>query len=318
MPTVDKVHVDQHLSNISLAYKNEAFIADTIFKPISVSKRSDKYYVWGYEMFRQNDDARSPGTIANEIQFTLSDDTYYCEGHALSAFIPDEEYANADDALINELETSYTELITNGILLNKEVDAANKLADTSLIDSSLSVALGSSGTYKWDNYTDSDPLINIENAKSAVHKKSGITPNTLVLSKPVFDVLRMHPKLLAKLPVTALNMMSAEQLRMLFGVDNLLIGSALKDTAPNPAQNPALGYIWGNNAILCYVNPANLGRKSMTTAATFMWDAEDGGSVQVRRYREDRAHANIIEVQRYYDQKILAKNASFIFASAIA
>ena len=60
MPSVQSVHYDKLLTNISVAYKNDQYIADQILKEVPVDKQSDKYPVYGEEIFVAQDDRRAP------------------------------------------------------------------------------------------------------------------------------------------------------------------------------------------------------------------------------------------------------------------
>ena len=79
MPDISMVHVDQALTNVSIAYQNAQFVADDVFPTIPVAKQSNKYFIYSKDRFRIVDDARRPGTRANEINWTLSTDTYFTE-----------------------------------------------------------------------------------------------------------------------------------------------------------------------------------------------------------------------------------------------
>ena len=320
MPTVQKVHIDKALSNISIGYKNEQFISDQIFKPVNVDKQSDKYYVYGMERFRQHSDLRAPGTEANEIQWTLSDDTYFCEGHALRHVIADEEMQNADDEF--DLEAEGTELVTEAILLNKEVDAANKVLDPSSYHPDLVITLGQGGApAKWSDYDNSDPILDIQRAKEAIHRKSGVRANTLIISEPVFNVLKLHPKLIEIIKYVQRGIVTEELMAAAFGVDKILVGSALKSTVTNPGQaEPGqverLNYIWGNSAVLAYIAPRP-SKKSISLGYSFMWNKDGEGAVQVRKWYEVGRRATIVEAERWYDQKIISNVAGFLIADAI-
>lgn len=307
------------LSNISIGYSNEQFIADQIFKPIPVSKQSDKYYVYGMERFRQVDDHRAPGTEANEVNWTLSDDQYYCEGHALRQAIADEEIQNADDVF--DLEAEAVELITDHILLNKEVDAANKVLDPNSYHSDLRITLGVGGTYKWSDYNNSDPILDVHKAKEAIHKKSGVRANTLILSEPVFNVLKLHPKLIEIIKYVQRGVVTQDLMAVAFGVDQILVGSALKSDVTNPGQVAPgqvenLDYIWGNSAVLAYIAPRP-GRKQVSLGYSFMWNKDGNGAVQVRKWYEQGRRATIVEAERWYDQKIISNVAGFLFSDAV-
>lgn len=318
MPTVQKVHIDKVLTNISIGYSNEQYIADQIFKAVPVDKQSDRYYKFGMERFRVHDDLRAPGTEANEINWTLSDDTYFCEGHALRHVIPDEEKQNADAEF--NLEAEGTELVTEGILLNKEIDAANKVMNPNSYHPDLRVTLGSGGAYKWSDYNNSNPLLDVEKAKEAMHKKGGIRPNTMIMSEQVLNVLKFHPKIIETIKYVQKGVVTQDLLESLFGV-KLLVGSALKSDVQNPGQAQAgepenLNYIWGNSVVLAYIAPRP-GRKTVSLGYSFMWNKDGQGAVQVRKWYEVGRRATIVEAERWYDQKIISNLAGFIFADAV-
>lgn len=319
MPTVQKLHIDKALSNISIGYTNESFIGDKIFKPINVNKQSDKYYVYGMERFRTHDDHRAPGTEANEISWTLSDDQYFCEGHALRHAIADEEKQNADDEF--DLESEGTELVTEGILLNKEIDASNKVLDATNYHSDLKVTLGASGTFKWSDYQDSDPILDIQKAREAIHRKSGIRANTLIMSEPVMNVLKLHPKLIEVIKYVQRGIVTEELMATAFGVDQILVGSALKSDVSNPGQATpggveTLNYIWGNSVVLAYI-PPRPGKKTIGLGYSFMWNKDGAGAVQVRKWYETGRRATVVEAERWYSQKMVSNVSAFLFQDAV-
>lgn len=320
MPSTQRLHLDKALTNISLGYANEQFIADQIFKPVIVGKQSDRYYVFGMERFRQNDDLRAPGTVANEIDWTFSDDTYFCEGHALKHFIADEEVQNADDSF--DLETEGTELVTEGILLNKEIDGANKVLDPNNYHADLRLTLGTGNNAKWSDYQNSNPILDVAMAKEAVHKKSGVRLNTLIISETVFNALKFHPKLLEVIQYVQRGIVTQELMASVFGVEQIFVGSALKSVVTNPGQAEAgqiedLQYVWGNDAVLAYV-PKRPGKKQIALGYSFMWNKDGAGAVQVYKWYEDNRRATMIQAERWYDQKIISNVAGFLFSSAVS
>ncbi|HBF33017.1 TPA: hypothetical protein DDW35_00500, partial [Candidatus Sumerlaeota bacterium] len=106
MPEVSQVHVNAALTNLSVAYRNPAFISDLIAPAVAVRKQQDRYFIYdaAREAFRSTNDLRAPGTQANEVDFALSTDSYYCEDHALVSVIPDEERENADPVIQPEID----------------------------------------------------------------------------------------------------------------------------------------------------------------------------------------------------------------------
>lgn len=317
MPTAQKLHLDKPLTNISIGYKNEQYIAGDIFKEVPVGKQSDRYYVYGMERFRQHADLRAPGTEANEIHWDLSLDSYFAEGHALRHPIADEEKQNADDEF--NLEAEGTELVSEGILLNKEVDAANKILDPANYHSSLVSDYGSV-LKKWSDPT-STPIEDIAGAKQKMHKLGGIRPNTLILSETVFNILILHPKLIEIVKYVQRGIINMDLLAAAFNVEKILVGSALKSSATNPGQVAAgqrdsLSYIWGNSAVLAYVAPRP-GKKTISLGYSFMWNKDGEGAVQVRKWYDTPRRATVVEAERWYSQMIISDVAGHLFQDVV-
>jgi hypothetical protein len=198
-------------------------------------------------------------------------------------------------------------------LLNKEVDCASVLLNSANYASGLSSTLST----KWSDFSNSNPILDISDAKSSIHQRSGLRANTLIVSEPVFNVLKIHPKLIESVKYTQLGVLSQDLIATLLGVDNVLIGSALKSTATNPGQSDILNYIWGNSAVLAYVPPTP-GRKTPAIGYTFAWNKDGQGSVMVRKWYEMSKRSTITEVERWYSQKIVSNVAGYLISDVIA
>lgn len=310
--------INKALTNISIAYSNEKYITDQIFKKLIIKKQSDKYCVYGIERFIQHDDRRVPGTEANEINWIFSEDSYDSMCHVFRVEITDEEVQNVDDIFV--LEAAATELMTEKILFSKEIDAANKLLDANKCHKDLRVTLGSPGTSaKWSDYKNSNPILDIKKAREAIYRKSGLRPNVLIISELVKNVLELHPKLHEFGRYVQKDIISIDLMADAFGVDKVLVGSATNANNPEQIesrQNEPLNYIWGNSAILAYV-PSRPGKYTPATAYSFMWDKGGEGPVQVRSWYETGRRATMVEVSMWYDQKIVCNTTRFIFVNAV-
>ena len=314
MPTPSQVHVDAALTNLSVGYRNPAFIADLIAPVVAVRKQSDRYFIHDAEreQFRASNDRRAPGAEATETDFAISSDNYYCEDHALVAHIPDEERENADPALQPAIDR--TEFLRAKIDLNKEIELAGMLTSAAQITQNETLA----GAAQWSDAT-SDPVRAVELKKQTIMGSVQALPNTLVLSYPVYAQLRIHPKVLDRVAWNGSSGAVSDQvLAEVFDVERVLVGRAFQNTAaPGPA--PAMSYVWGKHALLAYV-PARPGLKQMALALSFAWAGAPGSLTghRVELWREERRKADAIRVQRYYDQKVIAAGAAYLWKSAVA
>lgn len=313
MPTPSQVHIDAALTNLLVGYRNPAFIADLLAPVVPVRKQSDKYFIYDSEreQFRQSDDKRAPGAEAAEVNFALSSDNYYCEDHALLAVIPDEERENADPVIQPNIDR--TEFLRAKIDLNKEIELAAMLTSTSVIAQNATL----SGDTQW-SHADADPVAAIEARKATIMASVQVMPNTLVLPYPVYSAVRAHAKVRACMPSSFSGAVTEQVLAQIFDVENVLVARAFKNTAA-AGQTPSMSYVWGKDALLAYV-PTRPGLKQMALALTFAWSGAPGSvsGHRVELWREERRKADAIRVQRYYDQKLIAAGAAFLWKAAVA
>lgn len=311
MPETTQVHIDAALTNVSVAYRNADYIADLIAPPVSVRKQSDKYFIYDAEReaFRASDDRRAPGAEANAVDYALTTDNYFCDDHALESVIPDEERENADPPI--QLDVDRTEFLTDRIDLNREIALASLVAGGAVPGETLS------GDDQWDD-PDSDPVAAVEAKKATILADGQVLPNTLVLPYPVFAAVRLHPKVVARIQYVRMGVATPDVLAELFDVERVLVPRAQKNTAA-PGQAASMDYVWGRHALLCHT-PARPGLKTVGLAYSFVWTAAPGsvsGRI-VEVWREDRRKADVLRVEKYYDQKIVAAEAGYLWNNAVA
>ena len=311
MPDISAVHIDQALTEVSVAYRNPQYVADSVFPVVPISKQSNKYFIYSKDNFRPLDDARRPGARANEIEWTLSSDTYYCEGHALAQAIPDELRANADQAIDVDVDT--TEVLTDLIYLQREIQVASKATDSAVITQSATL----SGSNQWSDFTNSDPITAIEDQKATVLKQIGRLPNSLMVSYPVFKSLRNHPKIIDRFKYSQVAVVQPDHLKSVFNVDNFYVGSALKNLGKEGAADN-LDYVWGKHALLFY-RPPVAGRRTVSLGYQFtMAFGGNNSGFFVKRYRDEARTSDAVEVQLYFDAKIVASSAAYLWLNAVA
>ena len=99
-PTINAVHVNTPLTNISVAFMQTAtnFIADQVFPNVPVMFRSDRYYTFDRGYFNRDEaKERAPGAESAGSGFTVdSTPTYYARVFAYHHDIADQIRANAD------------------------------------------------------------------------------------------------------------------------------------------------------------------------------------------------------------------------------
>ena len=300
------VVVDPVLSNVSKAYSNEMYIADTLFPGLKVGKETGKYYIYDRAKFRRNITRRAAGAKANEVEYGLSTASFTTEDHALKEKTPWEILRQADSALNPELDA--TENITEQLLIDKEIGLATSMEDTAVISTNNTTL---SGTSQWSDFTNSDPIGNVRAGMVLVQKQIGRKPNTLVLGKEVFDKLIDHPDIVERVKYSLGAAVTEELLARIFNVGRVIVAEAIKNTATEGA-NDSMDYIWGKHAWLIYVAPAARVR-SITLGFTFKYEDR-----KVKKWDDEDAEARFIRVNENYVHKFVAEEAAHLIKNAIA
>ncbi len=312
MADISLQYLDQPLNNISVGYRNDDYFAERLFPITPVKKQSGRYWVFGKERFRQYETIRHAKAEAREIApWGLSNSPYLCDDHSLKDAISDEERANADGT---DLEINTTEYLTDAILLDLEIRVKNLVlgAGSSVPSTTLS------GTSQWSDYVNSDPIAAVETQKTVIKKAIALVPNTLLVSYPVYAVLRQHPRIIDRFKYTMVGLLQADHLKSAFDVDNFWVAGAEFDTA-NEGQAPSLDFVWSKNALLAFVPDAPQ-KRMPALGYTFRWlfGAPDLGGTLTKRYRVENRTADVIEVHRYDDIQVVASAAGLAFLSAVA
>ncbi|MGO8733465.1 MAG: hypothetical protein ACLQVM_11795 [Terriglobia bacterium] len=310
MPSLNQLHVDEALTQISIAYRNQAFVAEDVMPVVPVMKKNDVFFKFSKQHFRSYKDAYAAGQRAQQIEVDLDARGFYmADGHALEDSITDDEREQADPGA--QLEVEKTEKLTNIIALNEEIAFFSNVVNTTVI--SQNANLQSTPTSQWSDYVNSDPVAEVLKQRRAVQQQIGDFPNTMLISQPVLDTLANHPRILDRVKYTAngaRNQLDEQDLARVFKVDKVLVSAALYQQSPE-GEADNLGYIMGKNAMLFY-RPPRPGIRVPTFGYTFFWAKRSG----VLRWRELSLESDFIRVKKFYAQQVVAANAAYLWLNA--
>lgn len=308
-------HHDVPLSNLAIkAFQGaDAYIAQQLFPIVPVGKQSDKYYVLDKASWlRIGTSFRAPKTSPRRVTFRVSSDGYFADNYAFAGENALEDLANADVAI--RLRNNTTQVVTDMLLRDYE----NRVANTVTSGTNLGSYVSLSGTAKWTDYTNSDPISDITTACAFIRQNTGLTPNTGVIDEDTIAVLRRHPAILDLYKYTAGGQATMDQLRDVLNVQNLLVGKGIKNNALENAT-ASITNIWGNNVILCHVQPGTT-LETATFGLTFRWSPPGiPGNMQAFRYNDPDPgkKTEVVEVGMYQDEKIVASDLSYGILSTL-
>jgi len=324
--TPSAVHVDQPLTNLTLAYaqSQENFIADKVFPTVGVSKQSDKYYLYDRANMNRTGDVEklAPRTEVNRIGMTLSTSSYFADVYGLGMDFDEQTLANEDAML--DIRSAGAETLAMRLMIHRE----EQFASNFFVASQWGTDNTLSGNDQWSDYTNSDPIDAVTVARRTVQLGSGgFKPNTMVVGKEVRDKLINHPDVLARLnggaTVTNTALVTDAKLAEIFEVENFYVMEAVKNSSvEGVAESNA--FIGGKNALLCYT-PSNAGLMSPAAGLTFAWNNLEGVNnlgITVESFSDDALKrqqiAEMIQVKMSYDMKVVGADLGYLFIDAVA
>lgn len=312
MPATGRdVHVDVPLSNVAIGYKPHGFIADQIAPIVPVNKQSDGYYIWSQaDAFRVDEDLRAPGTEANVITRSVTSATYFARNYALKDRIPFEDIENADAGFIFAKRSARTAYIKNKLMLSMEKRVAFKCTSGSNVGSYSATASG------WTDYTNADPIADINTALQNVEDSTGYRPNSIIFGRYAWRHFRENTNVLNRIYGSAgagspARIISMENAKAIFEVDRVLIGGAYYSTA-DEGQAVSLAQLWNDNALVYYapMSPAGPEQEEPSFMYSFRWNKIMDMNAKV--FQLPKAEAEEVQLGYYQDEKITASALGFL------
>jgi len=250
----DAVIVRQYLQNASLAYRSKLYVANRIFPIIDglSSKTKVPKYLKGAWM-RDSAEVRAPGTRPVSSKIKLSSHNLDPINYAFSSDVPDELMQESNIEGNFPLMPEVTAVEYNAAMLDikKEVRASALLQATNWSGNS---APGIDAEGHWGDTASSDTfLADIQTGKNTIIKNTGYMPNKLFLDYPAWEALQVAPALLALMNPTSLTreaLVTAPALAALIGVEEVIIGAAVKNTDEETVAGTEFtsSWIWGRSA----------------------------------------------------------------------
>lgn len=317
-PVPGDVHVNTPLTNISIAYLQDAtnFIATKVFANIPVTKQSDRYYTYDRGEFNRDEmEERAPGTESAGGSYTLDNTpTYFARVYAFHKDIPDQVRSNADAVLSPDREA--TEYVTHKALIKREkLFAANYFVTGVWTNETTPGNL-------WDTASGT-PIEDVRGAKRTVLESTGFEANTLVLGKAVYDALVDHPDIVDRIKYGQTPgqpaMANIEALMKLLEIERILVMKAIENTAKEGAA-ASHSFIGGKHALLCYSAPRP-GIMTPSAGYTFSWTGFLGAGQEgnrIKRFRLEREESDRVEIQMAFDPKLVAADLGYFFLSVVS
>jgi len=327
-PTPGDVHVNQPLTNISIAFLQNAsnFVATRVFPNIPVAKQSDRYYTYERGDFNRDEmQLRAPGTESSGGGYRLDNTpTYFANRYSFHKDIPDEVRSNADAVLNPDREA--TQYVTHKALIKREKLFVSSFFAQSVWANDYEGVSGapSSGQVKQWNDAASTPIEDIRGAKRAIAQSTGYEPNKLVVGRAVYDALLDHPDIIDRIKygqagVGSPAMAGSDTLARLFNVDEVLVMNAVENTAKE-GQSASHSFIGGKAALLVHA-ATSPGLMTPTAGYTFSWTGLLGSGAdgnRIKSFRMEQIGCDRVEIDMSFDQKLVSADLGAFWRTVAA
>lgn len=295
------VYVDMPMTNLSVAYHNEELVAEQIFPAIPVDYPTGIYYKWDKANLRTPPDtSRTGGSKTKEVSQEMTQVPYGpLTEHALKARVNKDTVQFAMKPLQPRIKA--TNLVTEQIMLEKELKLATKLLDTAQVTQNATL----SGTAQWSDYVNSDPVPVIQGWTDTIKINSLKFPNKMVIGYQVWSKLKNHPKLIERIKYTSKQSVTLDDFANLVGIKNIVIaGAEVNQAAEGLTDN--LQFIWGKNVWLMYVNESP---EIDSVSAGYHLQLSTGRYID--GWFDNDRKSDYVRATDYYDSKIVCAEAIF-------
>lgn len=311
-PTASDVHVNAALTNISVAFMQDAdnFIADKVFPVVPVSKQSDRYFVYDKgDFFRDSAQLRAPGTPSAGSGFGIDNTpSYFADVYALHKDVADQIRANSDAAINPDRDA--TQYITQQLLLKRDVVWAAAFFTTgvwtgSTTGTDLVPANMLNGAW---SAAGSTPIEDIDREQDSILRQTGHKPNCLVVGVDVHRVLKNHPDVLDRIRYTQEGIVTEQLLASLLGVDKYLVARSSQNTAAEGATDVYSFISAADDALLTYAAP-NPGLMTPSGGYLMAWNGYLGAGPQgnrIKRFRMEQNGSDRIEGELAFSAELVS------------
>ena len=304
------VRRDKFLENFLYANVNRTFIADLAFTPRSVKIDTGPIAGINDDHLREFDSERALyDRSTHEMTYEYKEAGNYAIGYNdLAIFVP----KRLQDQALNPFEPKRDAGIValNAIKLKREVLLANKLTSTAVMIQNVTLV----GPDKFSDESNSNPDSVIQDAIDSVFESTGVEPNSMIISREVFNVLKRHPFFLSMLSgiKTVDENVLMTLIKSYFNFTNVYVAKARKVTS-KMGQTVTMGNVW-NNDIIVYYKGEGLFEPTLGFNLTLT-----GHNLRSVTYPDPlRPHGgDFVEVENAFQDLVLKPEAGYLIKGAV-
>jgi hypothetical protein len=298
----DVILVDPVLTQVAIGYRVQGAVAENLLPTLPVSSVSGQIARFGKDAFRRESARRGRGSQARRVHWSVESVKFFCEEYALEIAVDDRDVAASQNP-IDPFVAATTQLV-DMLTLDAEVRARD-----AVVNALTTAGYSTTPTTKWDQ-SGSTPITDLKNVIVAVSQRIGVRPTTVVISRPVWEVLIEHSQVADRLKFTNATF-STEILARWLEVREVVIGDMVMDTAVEGAT-PNLQYVWGDRVVIAFVP-----QRPAINQPAFGYRPTLSNFV-VERYRDEPSRSTVIRVRHEVAEVVTAPDAGHLLNDVLA
>ncbi|AJO78755.1 hypothetical protein [Pseudomonas sp. MRSN 12121] len=293
--------VDPVLTTLARGYRNAQYIGEGLFPIALMDKEAGIVPLFGKEAFEVYDTERA---IRAQSNIMTPDDLepldVVLREHDLAYPV---DYRESNESMF-DAESNASRRVVNAIDLRREVSCAKLAQNPNTFPVGSKVTLV--GSSQWSN-GGGDPIAVVEQGKEVVRSRIGIRPNTITMGASVYQSLKFHPKLQEALGSNERKLITLEHLKVLFGIDNILIGEGL-------AGSRNTSDIWSDNLTLAYVAKPAAGAQGNYEEPSFGYTLRRKGMPEIDTYNGAGGKVRFVRNTDIYKPVVVGSDAGYLIS----
>jgi len=322
-PNVKEEIIAGPLANVSVAYRNNDYIADRVF-PI-LDGADPKAKITKYRKgawFRDEAGIRAAGTRAKRGGYPLTTVSVSTDEYAFAKEVTDEDrrFSKAKGAPVLQPEQDAIEFATDKVDLKKEIRVAAVITGGTWADGNAS---GVDAEGFWAASGSNTFLADIAVGKKKI-KESGLIANRLIIDYATYLSLKEEDTILQKIKYTQKGVFGTDLLAALLELDEVLVGTAIKSDAEETAEGDDFNAvnIWEINAGkgmgFLFYSPKRIGLKIPMAGLQVRIAYENGGARRTSTWREKAEHQDVYEVAEETDILQVGADCAYLWNDTFA
>lgn len=286
-----------------------------ILPTLAVTKKTATFSAYPRASLLLTGDAkRAFGGTYNRITAAAVDHTYNCQNYGLEQLIDDKQRG----FLANDFDTDFAAALFTETRIRRiqEVRTANLLFSTTTFSTNYT---DYSVTGPWTALS-ADIFGNIIDAMESSRRLTGMPPNTILVGKPVFNIMKKNTALRDSFRNVATSFLAGDEpmkeyFANLFGVKQFIVADEVYNSAADPGGNSSVAAtvtdIWAKNYCLvayCAEQGASLEEPSL--GRLVVWDYVP--ELAVTSYREESRSSDVIRVEHFVQEYVYDQSYGYL------